>query len=398
MRYTMQELKKPSRKCKRDSLVSLSLSVQDECLAPSGRRMKILPIRSNCDLRPDSTCQRLPLVESRFLSSPSSHHERTAVSLDSKSSADYYRVLNESNFPHILESVINMAEASAVFHMAHVCRQWRRAVLDKFYHLKLDPAPGSGSGGAFKFRPHDGPPFIYGVEDSDAIRLTSRCRVLDLEDSVDRRGLCLEFPADIIMKRSDIFAFVHTIRLLICRKKKPPFPITHPRIIVSQGLRLCSAPISSPRRSKVVMLLEDCWHADCDDLLWQQVVRSLVLIFRPQDGAFKTIRPSKSAEDAILLTEIPCGLKHLIKILSAAHFSKVHVTVVNAESVYLPRGGPGSQQTVNDLLERAKSTMDFATKLRLTDPPFRFLTLEEYRSSIGEHDFAIETNPGYVSL
>lgn len=222
--------------------------------------------------------------------------------------------------------------------------------------------------------------------------------MLDLEDGVDRRGLCLEFPADIIMKRTDIFAFVHTIRFLDCRKKKSPFPITNPQVIVSQGLRLCSAPIFSPRRSKVVLLLEDCWHADSDELLWQQVVRSLVLIFRPQDGAFTTLRPSKSAEDAILLTEIPYGLKHLIKILSAAHFSKVQVTVVNAESVYLPRSGPGSQQTVNDLLECAKSTMDFATKLRLTDPPFRFLALDEYRSLIGEHEFAIETDPGYVSL
>lgn len=307
-------------------------------------------------------------------------------------------MLTESNFPHILHAVIDISEPITVFRVGQVCQHWRRVVKDRFYHLKAHYTARFGNVECV-LRPRASPSIMFAVQraNEDKLYQMRHCRVLDFEDKAGNALLSSSIlPAGEIHPWL-VFAQVHTVRLF-CWAKVSYFSINIPRVVVPQGHRLESTPVSPRRRSKVVTLLQGCWPEDTYNLLWREAVGSLVLLFRPYDTAPIAPTPSSGSVDASPLLDIPEGLKYLLSILCTAHFTHVKVIVVNAESVYLPPSHRGTGQTVRDLLERCKATTDFATRLRLTNAPFSFLTLEEYRSSIGEHEFAIETERGYVSM
>lgn len=281
-------------------------------------------------------------------------------------------------------------------HIAHVCKWWNRVVLARFYHLKAYRDP-SGEPESFQVHPMVGPSFGFSLNPagrvSNAAVLLRFCRVLDVNGSFLAKAYGY-VGHDIAF----CLALIDTIRLAKHWEVLMPYYLTIPRLVFLDEQPFRFPTLAPPHKChKAVFVRETPYKNNIDTCFYSDTVEFVVILFLPRQTS--TITTPDPASGVFVGGPLPEGLLSLIKIISAAHFSNVRVTVVNAESLYIPNAGPGPKPTVQDLVEGFSPTAtDFGTRLRLTNPPFHFLTLEQYRASVGEYEFALETNGGYLPM
>lgn len=296
-------------------------------------------------------------------------------------------MLNTWSFPGILDAVLDAAEPTSVFPMAQVCQRWRHAVQSRLYHLKVtDDAPRCPF--AFICYPRSSPSFGLtwrrGTRTVDRTALLlCHCRILDVDNHFLRALLSHDVP-----QSQRVLAHVDTMRLTSRGWDSVLLAPDIPRLVMLNGMLPEDSAMPLVRATKVVLLQSTRWEEIMNHSFSWNAVEALVIIFQPTGVA--PAQPPTGADSA---DGLPEELRSLVKILSPAQFSKTRITIVNAESLYLPKRDHEQKRTVREVLEHERlNSSDFATRLRLTKASFRFLTLDEYRAEIGEREFAIETD------
>lgn len=274
-------------------------------------------------------------------------------------------MLNPASYPHIFDAIFDYAFPTSYLVLRHVCREWRLKVLARCYHLRpgvtLD-VTGEDIRSVFFQGEHWAGSAELSLRGAEhALRY---CRILDVADE--------EFFLWPLAPNVDVVRFGARV----------PEGLSLP--FVDRFVLSSLPPMLDPvwRANKLVLN-----HNSYTGLAWDRIthtdlpaVKEVVYIF-DSDALAAEKREGLSAPEGVLIATF----YRLGKILHAAAAKGVPVTVVGAEALDLTEERPPGQPEL-----QGHAIVEFLKETVLD--PARYMSREAYRESIGEVDFAIETD------
>lgn len=271
-------------------------------------------------------------------------------------------MLHYDSYPHIFDLIFDYAFPASHLTLRHVNREWREKVLARCYHLQPRVAMDDGLVG-----------FNGDLWEESAVVPIRRaehvlryCRILD---SVDDGYLLWPLTPNI-----------DTVRFLDDQIYIPE-DLTLP--FVDRMVLANVPPFLDPRWSMNKLVVN---HRQYSGIGWDRIdhtslpaTKKIVYIFDAE--SLQQDKASGSIQEGLVIATF----YRLGKILHAAAAYSIPVTVVGAEALDLSEERPPDQPEL-----RGDAIIEFL-KTTVLDPA-TYMSREAYRDSIGETEFAIETD------
>lgn len=275
-------------------------------------------------------------------------------------------MLNYSSYPHIFDAIFDSAFPTSYLTLRHVCREWRLKVLARCYHLRpgvtLDVTGEDIQSVYFKGGHWGGMHQLLLRGAEHALRY---CRILDVADE--------EFFLWPLAPNVEVVRFVGA---------RVPEGLQLP--FVDRFVLSSMPPVLDPLWKANKLVLN---HNSYTGLAWDRIthtalpdVKEVVYIFDPEQLSLEKAEGLPAPEGVLISTFYRLG-----KILHAAAARGVPVTVVGAEALDLTEERPPGQPEL-----RGHAIVEFL-KETVFDPA-TYMSREAYRESVGEVDYAIETD------